>query len=343
MRVSAAHPHAEPALVFDGYRPWRSPVTLQVPYNTLIFTCIWVKNNQLASAKPAYNVRAEIEYFHNGSPEFIIDTAQWWSEPTRSSPLAWRERIDLEPSESQAIPVFMQPTGVASLDPPFPQSALDGFRNTRPLRPGRWLLRLTITADAIEPIEGEIEFTIYQQIGEQYLSIGSQPPMGNVRLPLRPTAPAKSSLIRSLWAWVGGRWQWAPIFGAGATLVRFGEYAIGVLLLLLAAFAAASKISHWIPDTGSPWPRRTLGYFLVLSGLPVAALITFRMKGNDPWSHLQTPVRFPPTQAKSPITQPTVAAAAPPSNTVSLADIPNRTPTTTLFAFGPEWRLPVSS
>src|ERR1035438_8872444 len=66
------------ALVFDGYRAWRSNVALPSPHGLQSLTCIWVKNNQLASARPIYNVTVRIEYFHDGSGEFIIQRACWW-------------------------------------------------------------------------------------------------------------------------------------------------------------------------------------------------------------------------------------------------------------------------
>jgi hypothetical protein len=57
---------------------------------------------------------------------------------------------------------------------------------TRPLRPGRWRLRIVATADSVAPLIGQIEFTVYQEQGLDRLSIGCNPPMGDVWLPFVP-------------------------------------------------------------------------------------------------------------------------------------------------------------
>jgi hypothetical protein len=197
--IQAAEPRISGALVFDRYTAWRSHVILGAPHGLQAITGIWIKNNLLASAKTIYNVRARIEYFHDGSLEFVIQSVSWWHEPVaKPGPLTWMPRIDLDANESQCVPVFMQPIGVTQLDPPYPQSAIDEVQGTRPLRAGRWRLRITITADAVEPITGEIEFTVYQQHDLDHLSIGCHPPMGDARLPVQTVSPvpAKSSKFR---------------------------------------------------------------------------------------------------------------------------------------------------
>jgi hypothetical protein len=170
-----------PTLVFDGYRACKSHVTLPVPFGIQSLTCLWVKNNQLASAETIYNVKVKIEYLHDGSPEFTVHSALWWHEPA-----GWQARIDLDANESQCVPLFMQPLGHTSLDPPWPQSALDDHQGARSLRPGRWTLRVTVTADGVPPLVGEVDFTVYKEQGQEGLFIGCNPPMGCVRLPLEP-------------------------------------------------------------------------------------------------------------------------------------------------------------
>src|ERR1700722_9203546 len=168
-----------PALVFDGYRAWRSHVALPAPYGVHALTFIWVKNNQLDSAKPIYNVRMRLEYLHDGNPELIVQSGSGWHKPpARKGPLTWQTSIDLDANESQCVPFFMQPVEATNLDPPWPQSAFDEERHTRTLRHGRWTIRITVTADGVQPIKGEIQFTVYQQQDGERLSIGCQLPMG---------------------------------------------------------------------------------------------------------------------------------------------------------------------
>jgi hypothetical protein len=309
--IQAAEPRISGALVFDGYRAF-GHLDLPPPYRIQVVTCVWIKNNQLASAKRIYNVRVRIEYFHDCAKEFNIQSAQWVIRATQTS-TDWSECIDLDPNESQCVPIFMQPKLLCTLDPLWPQSGLDEFRKPRPLRPGRWLTRITVSADGVEPLVGEIEFTIYQESKDAPLAIGTQPPLGDVRLPLMPTQPIKNTgNLRSLWDWIGGRWGWPALLGTGIAIIKAGEYALGGALLCLSAVAAVSKISHWRPAIGSRWPRQLLGYFLVLSGLAAGVLITLQMKGGDPWSHLSphgtkaaTTAEVPPIQsAAAPVTSP---------------------------------------
>lgn len=170
------------ALIFDGYRPWRSDVAMPVPHGMQAMTCVWVKNTLIANAKSVYNVRAKLDYLYNGTDEFTLQTAAWWYEPYGPAPIEHRlMAIDLGPDESQAIPVYMQPVGVIQLNPPWPQSASDGA-GTRSLRPGKWTARLTITADHVQPIIGEIDFIVFQKPGSERFSVMSSPE--DVRLPL---------------------------------------------------------------------------------------------------------------------------------------------------------------
>jgi hypothetical protein len=194
--------------VFDRCTAWRSHFTLPVPHGTQALTCVWVRNNLLTSARPIYNVRMRIEYFHDGSSEFVIQSALWLYDRPRKA-TDWRERIVLDANETQCVPVFMQPVGAKNLDPLYPQSALDDQRSTRGLLPGRWKLRITITADAVEPIIGEFEFTVYQQQGEERLSIGCHPPMVATRLPAVNVIPKEKTtgFLSDLWHVIGRHWK----------------------------------------------------------------------------------------------------------------------------------------
>lgn len=141
--------NAPDALVFDGYAAWRATLALPGPLGFPAFAYVGAKNNQLSSAQPLHNVRARIEYLHNGQPQFIVQNASWWHDPkTQSVPRSWQTRIDLNANESQCVPIFTQPEAAFLSDPStWPQSARDEQGQTQRLKPGRWKLRITISAD----------------------------------------------------------------------------------------------------------------------------------------------------------------------------------------------------
>jgi Leucine-rich repeat (LRR) protein len=275
-----------PALVFDGHRAWPSQVALPVPHGRQALTCVWIKNNQLASAKTIYNVRMRIEYFHDGVPEFTVNSAQWWYVvPGRAVQSV--SYIDLEANESQCVAVYMKPVGPTTLSPPWPQSAPDENGGTRPLRLGRWKMRMIVTADGIAPLVGEIEFTILQEAGEERLSIAAMPPLGDFRLPLLPIQHKATGHIRSIWDWIGRKWKWAALATAGVGVGRAGEYAVGCGLFVLSTLAAVSQISQW--KKAHPSGQRSikvLGYLTVAAAFVFSIVVTAIVKGNDPWSHL---------------------------------------------------------
>jgi len=104
---------------------------------------------------------------------------------------------------------------------------------------------------------------------------------------IEPPSKSKTFGLATFWHWVGGKWQWPSLFGAGCTTIKFGEYGIGWLLLVLSALAAMSKIAHWTtPDASGDRRVRTLGYFVVSMAFILSTIITFNLKGNEPWSHL---------------------------------------------------------
>lgn len=276
---------AENALVFDGYRAWPNIVALPLPHGNQALTCVWVRNNLLASAKTIYNVRMRIEYFHDGAPEFTITAAQWWHiVPAR--PVQGIAYIDLEANESQCVPVYMKPVGPTALSPPWPQSALDENGGTRPLRLGRWKMRITVTADGVAPLIGEIEVTILQEREEERPSIAAMGDLGVVRLPLI-NQPAPNGRFGAIWNWIGTKWKWAALATAGVGVARAGEYALGCVLFVLSALAAVTQISHW-NKTYPSWQRsiKMLGYFTVAVAFAFSIVVTTIVKGNDPWSHL---------------------------------------------------------
>src|ERR1035437_4424370 len=94
----------------------------------------------------------------------------------------------------------------------------------------------------------------------------------------------------ALWRWAGGRWQWGSVFGGACTMIKLGEYGIGWFLFALAAFAASSRIAYWNDPEN---PRRTrkvrpFGHALVGVAFVFLTVVTFSVKGDDPWSHLLT-------------------------------------------------------
>jgi hypothetical protein len=182
-------PHArkpQTALVFDVCRAWRLPYTFPVPLSTQNLTVVYVRNNQLASAEPLYNVRARIDYLRDNRPAFSIDAAVWWDENLKHA-LRTVTRVDLEPNESQCFAVFMEPSDT-NQPQGSPQTGLfaesDGF-GARDLTAGRWTARITVTADHKEPLCGEIEFTVYSREGVDQLVISKDGDLGAMRLPVK--------------------------------------------------------------------------------------------------------------------------------------------------------------
>jgi hypothetical protein len=172
----------EAALVFDGFGPWKSGFSFGVPLGVQDLSVVTVRNNQLASAKEIHNVRARIEYLHDGKSTFAIERATWWSEQVTDQgtyrKLHRAAGVDLKANESQPFPVFMQGRTTK-----YPQSAVDNDSETHDLDLGRWTAKITVTADFCDPIYGEIEFTVFQEAIKNTLSIGMDPPLGIVRLP----------------------------------------------------------------------------------------------------------------------------------------------------------------
>jgi hypothetical protein len=65
-----------------------------------------------------------------------------------------------------------------------PQSAMDRDESCADLDVGRWLAKVTVSADFCDPIYGEIEFTVFKESGNARFSVGCQPPLGATRLPI---------------------------------------------------------------------------------------------------------------------------------------------------------------
>jgi hypothetical protein len=159
------------------------------PIGRQLATVIYVKNEQLATATDICNVRAHIQYLHKGKPLFIIREAEWFLDHAPG----FAACVDLAPNESQPFAVFMVGDFMKH-----PQSAREFNDLTRDLYPGKWSLRITITADAYPPIYAEIELTVYQEAGQKNLSVGCQPPMGSANLHLTKPRWALRRMVESV-------------------------------------------------------------------------------------------------------------------------------------------------
>src|ERR1035441_2863888 len=112
---------------------------------------------------------------------------------------------------------------------------------------------------------------------------GAVPP---TQIPLAATASyaAISELLGAFWHWVGGRWQWGPLFAGACTMIKLGEYGVGWFLFALTAFAVSSKISHWQGLEGNLVRTKrviTFGYCLVGVALVFLTIVTFSVKGRS--------------------------------------------------------------
>ena len=173
-------------LAFVGYESLRDgTVFLPVPYNHLSITAVYIKNTQVSPAKALRNVRARIEYLHDGVPDFVVDRACWWARYPKAVSNA--DTIDLDANEEQALPVLMQSTakeGMADYVLKMPQSAAFGEWRTRNLGPGRWTLRIAVSADFYEASKGEIEFTVLKNHLLETFHVETRSPYGSTRLPV---------------------------------------------------------------------------------------------------------------------------------------------------------------
>ena len=93
-------PHLS-GLVASGFTGWKSPWTFGAPLGTHRLTVVYVRNDQLASAKAISNVRARIDYLHDGAPRFSVPMALWWEEHDRQG-LHTSTSVDLEANQTQS-------------------------------------------------------------------------------------------------------------------------------------------------------------------------------------------------------------------------------------------------
>jgi hypothetical protein len=182
IRNSSTGAHAaerkEVALIFEEFCQRESTHGFPAPFGVQHLSVVRVRNNRLASAMTIHNVRAHVEYSHKGVPVFVVDKATWWE----GRPAKGRRSttVDLKPNESKSFSVFMEADGGLMK----PQSAMDRDESCNDLDLGRWLAKITVTADFCDAIHGEIEFTVFQETGKAGLSVGCQPPLGATRLPI---------------------------------------------------------------------------------------------------------------------------------------------------------------
>jgi hypothetical protein len=174
-------------LAFASYEPLRGGrVFMHVPWNFLDITAVYIKNTQVAPVRVLRNVRARVEYLHNGVPDFVVERACWWAHC--SGGISNSDTIDLEGNEEQAMPLLMVSTakeGTADAHKlKLPQSAAFNGWTTRNLGLGKWTLRITVSANFCESLKGEIEFTVLSNPSLGTISIGTQSPLGSVRLPV---------------------------------------------------------------------------------------------------------------------------------------------------------------
>ena len=165
-----------PPLKFAGYEPLRSgPCAFVATFGRQHVTAVYVENYQLDSGREVCNARVSIQYLRNSQPEFTVREAQWFL----LKPPPFTSTVDLAAKESQPFSVFMVGEGTD-----FPQSAMDQDGTTKQLGLGRWLTRITVSADFQSAIYGEIEFTVYREQDDPKYRVGCHPPMGVARLPV---------------------------------------------------------------------------------------------------------------------------------------------------------------
>ena len=104
----------------------------------------------------------------------------------------------------------------------------------------------------------------------------------------------KPNWLGDSWKWIGKRWKWDAILSVGALgMVKLGEYRVAVALLIVAAFAASSKLSQWEGLKEFSGPTKLIrrgGYLLVVVALVLMTLVINKNRGNAPWSNFSSPV-----------------------------------------------------
>ncbi len=110
--------------------------------------------------------------------------------------------------------------------------------------------------------------------------------------------PAITARIMALWHWAA-TWNWWTIGTSGAlsALARFGEHALGILLLFIATFGVVSKLSHskQMADLSGAERRlwKVIGtVVVVLFFLYMTALISYNAMKEDSWSNLPKMVAY---------------------------------------------------
>src|SRR5579863_9840275 len=94
-------------------------------------------------------------------------------------------------------------------------------------------------------------------------------------------ASAGGSIIRRLWRWIGGTWQWGSLFTAACGTIRLAEYAIALFLFALSAVAAISKIFHWKSALGGNRLEKAVrisGFIAVCVVLIISAVVTVNIQ-----------------------------------------------------------------
>lgn len=95
-----------------------------------------------------------------------------------------------------------------------------------------------------------------------------------------------------LWHW-SAKWPWfGGLIGGASIVIAWGEYALGTVLLFLAALSIFSKLLHW-NHRSATWRifAKVGSSALILMAFAISIYIVNAQRGTNPWSHLQPPLQ----------------------------------------------------
>lgn len=136
---------------------------------------VW--NNPARTYAEVSNVRVGIDYIHYGKLTYSLQDVLWRCK---------YPSIDLKPDYIDHFPVFIIPdrsnTTVMGVRTAYVR--VGDTMESYPLEQGRWMARITVTADEQPPLNGEVEFTVLESQIESGLIVRCNDVYGAARLPI---------------------------------------------------------------------------------------------------------------------------------------------------------------
>jgi hypothetical protein len=129
-----------------------------VPLNVCSLSAIEVRNSQVAVANVARNVKACIDYTHDGGERIHLENAAWKNvNPPQSAPgSSIVSSLSLSADEAQNLIIVAQQHQSGKI-----YLLTEGGASWEDLQQGHWNIAVRITADGTEPLPLQGGFTIF--------------------------------------------------------------------------------------------------------------------------------------------------------------------------------------